>query len=207
MPGSKVYGAPEATPDPDFERRLFPVSFFSRPSHFCSSSLTISQRGAFGGLLPGHRAMPLKRALSQLFCSEEEGEEDVRPAKRAVKSRGSVRDEVVTGPSVSAPSAAKGKGKGKAVQPPSGRVCLRCSKRVHLDGESTSRGVTVPAGFRCDLSSAFRKCSFCAHTHHDCEAVSLVSWLFEPADGFPRSLRGFWTLSRIWSLVRLSLSR
>lgn len=173
MAPSRVYGPPDATPDPDFERRLFPVSFFSRSSHFCSLLLTVSQRGAFGGLLPGHKAMPLKRAISHLFRGEDE--EDIRLAKRAVKGMGLARDEVLAGPSVSAPPATKGKGKGKgkgkAVPPAAGRICLRCSKRIHLDGESTTRGVTVPVGFRCDLS-AFRKCSYCAHTHHDCEGVS-----------------------------------
>jgi hypothetical protein len=51
-------------------------------------------------------------------------------------------------------------------------VCLRCSKRLHLAGESTSRGKTVPTGFRCDLSR-YHKCSYCAHGHHDCEDVGL----------------------------------
>lgn len=113
--------------------------------------------------------MPLKRAASQLFCNEEEESESVRPAKRAARGKGPARGEVIAGPSASAKD--RGKGKGKAVPPAAARICLRCSKRIHLEGESTSRGVTVPVGFRCDLT-AFRKCSYCAHTHHDCEEVS-----------------------------------
>ena len=69
-----------------------------------------------------------------------------------------------------ADDAVRGKGKIKALQSAVGRVCLRCSKRLHLAGESTSRGKTVPTGFRCDLSR-FHKCSYCAQGHHDCEEV------------------------------------
>ena len=71
-----------------------------------------------------------------------------------------------------ADDAMRSKGKIKTLQSAVGRVCLRCSKRLHLAGESTSRGKTVPTGFRCDLSR-FHKCSYCAHGHHDCEEVGL----------------------------------
>ena len=122
--------------------------------------------------------MPLKRVASQMFCNEEESE-SVRPAKRAAQGKGSMRGEVIASPSASASASAKdrGKGKGKAVAPVAGRICLRCSKRIHLEGDSTTRGVTVPVGFRCDLT-AFRKCSYCAHTHHDCEEVGWFSVFF-----------------------------
>ena len=69
-----------------------------------------------------------------------------------------------------ADDAVRGKGKITALQSAVGRVCLRYSKKLHLAGESTSRGKTVPTGFRCDLSR-FHKCSYCAHGHHDCEEV------------------------------------
>lgn len=114
--------------------------------------------------------MSLKRAVATLSRDEDE---DVRPAKRIAKGKRPVRAEAVVDAGVG-PAAAS---KSEVSQAEVVRVCLRCSKRLHLAGESTSRDKTVPTGFRCDLS-AFRKCSYCAHTSHECVPVgcSLRVW-------------------------------
>jgi hypothetical protein len=69
-----------------------------------------------------------------------------------------------------ADDAVRSKGKIKTLRSAVGWVCLRCFKRLHLAGESTSRGKTVPTDFCCDLSR-FHKCSYYAHGHYDCEEV------------------------------------
>jgi hypothetical protein len=83
-----------------------------------------------------------------------------------------VREEVSSDGSAPVPlKSSKSKEKGGEPAVAASKVCLRCSKHLDQAGESTSRGKTVPTGFRCDLGR-FRKCSYCAHGHHDCEEVS-----------------------------------
>lgn len=108
--------------------------------------------------------MSLKRAVAVLSRDEDE---DVRPAKRVVKGKRPMRAAVDVDDAAGPAAAGEGKGSRSEV----GRVCLRCSKRLHLAGEATARGKVVPVGFRCDLSP-FRKCSYCAGTAHDCAPVS-----------------------------------
>jgi hypothetical protein len=53
------------------------------------------------------------------------------------------------------------------------QACLRCSKRIDQPSSHTSRGKTVSTGYLCDIGTGVcRKCSYCAHTKHDCEPVS-----------------------------------
>jgi hypothetical protein len=152
----------------------------SQLPHFSSLVLTAIQRGAFGGLLPGYGGMggrPAKRVARAAKSAKPE-----KPAKPEKLAKLASRKAFITDDSDDADDAddadyaddaddaARGKGKITALQSAVGRVCLRCSKRLHLAGESTSRGKTVPTGFRCDLSR-FHKCSYCAHGHHDCEEV------------------------------------
>jgi hypothetical protein len=152
----------------------------SQLPHFSSLVLTAIQRGAFGGLLPGYGGMggrPAKRVARAAKSAKPE-----KPAKPAKPEKLASRKAFITDDSDDADDAdyaddaddaddaARGKGKITALQSAVGRVCLRCSKRLHLAGESTSRGKTVPTGFRCDLSR-YHKCSYCAHGHHDCEEV------------------------------------
>jgi hypothetical protein len=156
---------------------------FSQLPHFSSLVLTAIQRGAFGGLLPGYGGMggrPAKRVARAAKSAKPE-----KPAKPEKLAKLASRKAFITDDSDDADDAddadyaddaddaddaARGKGKITALQSAVGRVCLRCSKRLHLAGESTSRGKTVPTGFRCDLSR-YHKCSYCAHGHHDCEEV------------------------------------
>ena len=152
----------------------------SQLPHFSSLVLTAVQRGAFGGLLPGYEGMggrPAKRVARAAKSAKPE-----KPAKPEKLAKLASRKVFITDDSDDADDAdyaddaddaddaARGKGKITALQSAVGRVCLRCSKRLHLAGESTSRGKTVPTGFRCDLSR-YHKCSYCAHGHHDCEEV------------------------------------
>jgi hypothetical protein len=152
----------------------------SQLPHFSSLVLTAIQRGAFGGLLPGYGGMggrPAKRVARAAKSAKPE-----KPAKPEKLAKLASRKAFITDDSDDADDAddadyaddaddaARGKGKITALQSAVGRVCLRCSKRLHLAGESTSRGKTVPTGFRCDLSR-YHKCSYCAHGHHDCEEV------------------------------------
>jgi hypothetical protein len=140
----------------------------SQLPHFSSLVLTAVQRGAFGGLLPDYEGMggrpakrvaraakPAKLACQKAFIMDDSDDAD---------------DADYADDADDADDAVRGKGKITALQSAVGRVCLRCSKRLHLAGESTSRGKTIPTGFRCDLSR-FHKCSYCAHSHHDCEKV------------------------------------
>lgn len=108
--------------------------------------------------------MSVRRAAAALSRDEDESD-GARPAKR-VRGKKSVRksfeDEPVgdgAGPSGQGPQQAMALG-----------ICLRCSKRVEQNAEHTLRGRTVVVGYRCDLS-AYRKCSYCALTSHDCEPV------------------------------------
>ena len=139
--------------------------------------LTAIQRGVFGGLLPSYKGMsgrPAKRvARATQFAKPEK---PAKPAKLACQKAfitddsDDADDADYADDADDADDAVRGKGKIKALQSAVGRVCLRCSKRLHLAGESTPRGKTVPTGFRCDLSR-FHKYSYCAHGHHDCEEV------------------------------------
>lgn len=140
----------------------------SQLPHFSSLMLTAIQRGAFGGLLPGCESVggrPAKRVARAAKSARPE-----KPAKLACRKAFITDNSDDTGDADDADDAVRSKGKIKTLRSAVGRVCLRCSKRLHLAGESTSRGKTVPTGFRCDLSR-FRKCSYCAHGHHDCEEV------------------------------------
>jgi hypothetical protein len=140
----------------------------SQLPHFSSLVLTAIQRGAFGGLLPGYGGMgsrPAKRVARVM--------KSAKPACRKAfitDDSDDADDANYADDADDADDAVRGKGKITALQSAVGRVCLRCSKRLHLAGESTSRGKTVPTGFRCDLSR-YHKCSYCAHGHHDCEEV------------------------------------
>jgi hypothetical protein len=187
----KVYGPPDATPDPDFERRLFPISFSSQSSHFCSLSLTIPQSGAFGGLLPELKTV-LLRYVHGMFCStnsstencsgshlgwrtrEEdpvrsdatEGNPDVCPAKRTRVKASVQSSEVLDEQSEAAVSK---------------RIYLRCSKRIHLELEYFSAKATVPVGHLCDWDP-LRKCSYYAVGHHGCDPVGLLPACLGSAD-------------------------
>ena len=55
--------------------------------------------------------------------------------------------------------------------PADNRICLCCSKHIHLEPSSTSWGWIVLTGFLCDLG-LLRKCIYCAHTKYDCKRVS-----------------------------------
>jgi hypothetical protein len=58
---------------------------------------------------------------------------------------------------------------GAGVAIPEGcQICLQCFKHLHLEASSTFRGRTIVTGFLCGLGP-FYKCSYCAHTKHDCE--------------------------------------
>ena len=61
--------SPLVVPNTLFEH-LFPVSFFSQFSHFHSLSLTITQRGSFGGLLLGFQAKVPHHA-PEVLCSND----------------------------------------------------------------------------------------------------------------------------------------
>ena len=152
----------------------------SQLPHFSSLVLTAVQRGAFRGLLPGYGGMggrPAKHVARAAKSAKPE-----KPAKPEKLAKLASRKVFITDDSDDADDAdyaddaddaddaARGKRKITALQSAVGRVCLRCSKRLHIAGESTSRGKTVPTGFCCDLSR-FHKCSYCAHGHHDCEEV------------------------------------
>jgi hypothetical protein len=187
----KAYGVPPETPDTLFESRMFPVSFSHLP-HFSQLDVDYSQRGAFGGLLPGLVAGPSRRAraVARGPVSEDEevrppkrtrprepdnddgearppkrvrarapddDDEEVRPPKRVRARAPDDDDEEVRQP--------KRAGAGAAI-PEDCQVCLRCSKRLHLEVSSISCGRTIVTGFLCDLGP-FHKCSYCAYTKHD----------------------------------------
>ena len=149
----------------------------SQLPHFSSLMLTAIQRGAFGGMLPGYEGMGgrLAKHIARAVKSAKP-EKPARPAKLACRKAfitddsDDADDTDYADDANDADDAVRGKGKITALQSAVGRVCLRCSKRLNLAGESTSRGKTVPTGFHCDLSR-FHKCSYCAHGHHDCEEV------------------------------------
>ena len=127
--------------------------------------LTAIQHGAFGGLLPGRESVdgkPTKHVARAAKSAKPE-----KPAKLVCR-KAFVTDD--SDDADYADDAVRSKGKIKTLQSAVGRVYLRCSKRLHLAGESTSRSKTVPTGFGCDLSR-FHKCSYCAYGHHDCEEV------------------------------------
>jgi hypothetical protein len=173
---------PDGVPDTLFEARMFPVSFLmvsSQSSLFSSLSLTCSQRGAFGGLLPGLSSAAFPHT-NRVALSPDGEDKDVRPTKRVIQAKvpGSVDDgdddndddddRPVKRVKVQAkePEAAP-----RVPVPTDNRICPRCSKRIHLEPSSTSRGRTVSTGFLCDLG-LLRKCTYCALTKHDCERVS-----------------------------------
>ena len=140
----------------------------SQLPHFSSLILTTIQRGAFGGLLPGYKSVggrPAKRVARAAKSAKPE-----KPTKLACRKAFITDDSDDADDADYTDDAVRSKGKIKVLQSAVGRVCLRCSKRLHLAGESTSRGKTVPTGFRCDLSR-FHKCSYCAHGYHDCKEV------------------------------------
>ena len=195
----KAYGVPLETPDILFESRMFPVSF-SHPPHFSQLDVDCSQRSAFGGLLPGLVTGPSRRARAVARGPVSEDEE-VRPPKHArprepddddgesyplkrIRARVSDNDDeevrLLRCTKARAPNdddeevrQPKRAGAGAAI-PEGCRVCLRCSKRLHLEASSTSPGRTIVTGFLCDLGP-FRKCSYCVYTKHDCERVSWLS--------------------------------
>ena len=115
--------------------------------------LTAIQRGAFGGLLPIRESVGIRLAK----C--------VAQATKPACCKVFVIDD-----SDNANNAVKSKGKIETLQSADGQVCLRCSKRLHLAGELTTRGKTVPLGFRCDLSR-FCKYSFCTQSYHNCKDI------------------------------------
>ena len=93
-------------------------------SHFSSLALTISQTGSFGGLLPGYKAMSVKRAVAALSHDEDESEGG-QPVKRA-RGKKPVRESIDDGP-VGSGAGSSGQGPQQAMAL---GVCLRCSKRV-----------------------------------------------------------------------------
>ena len=126
-------------------------------------------RGSVGGRPAKHVARAVRPA------------KPAKPVKPAEPARSACRKVFITDDSDDTgdaddsvpvpPKFSKSKEKGGEPVITTSKVCLRCSKRLDQAGESTSRGKTVPTGFRCDLGK-FRKCSYCAHGHHDCEEVS-----------------------------------
>jgi hypothetical protein len=177
---------PNGVPDILFEARMFPVSFLmisSQSSHFPSLSLTCSQRGAFGGLLPGLSSVAFPRTSRVALSPDGEDEDvDVRPAKCViwakvpVHSGTSVDDSDDDGEDVQPVKCVKVKAREpeaapRVPVPADNCVCLCCSKRIHLELSSTSREWTVSTGLLCDLG-LLHKYTYCAHTKHDCEQVS-----------------------------------
>ena len=72
------------------------------------------------------------------------------------------------------------------------QACLRCSKRIDQSSSHTSRGRTVFTGYLCDIGTGVcRKCSYCAHTKHDCEPVSYSPTFLGFADASRRFLISF----------------
>jgi hypothetical protein len=149
----KVYGIPPETPDILFESRMFPVSFSHSP-HFSQLDVDCSQHDAFGGLLPGLVAGPSRRARA-VVCGPVSEDKEVRPPKRArprkpdddgeahlpkrIRARLSDDDDegvrLVKRVKVQArePETAP-----RVPVPADKRVCLHCSKRIHLELSSTS---------------------------------------------------------------------
>ena len=131
-----------------------------------------------------------------------------RPVKRSRRSKG--KDPVraadaarppaaglsAAGPSATGPSAASPSAAGPSAAGPSAasrRVCLRCSKRIHLESTYPTPEGVVAAGYHCD-SVAFRKCSYCAAGHHACDEVGLSFACLGSANASGRSRKGFWIL-------------
>ena len=79
--------------------------------------LTAIQCGVFGGLLPGHERMGDRLTKYVAW-----------PVKLAC------RKAFITNNSDNADDVVRSKGKVKTLQSAIGRVCLRCSKRLHLAG-------------------------------------------------------------------------
>ena len=162
---------------------MFLVSFLivsSQSSHFPNLSLTCSQRGVFGSLLPGlsSAAFPCASRVALLPDGEDE-DADVCPAKRVIwakvpmRSRTSVNDSDNDGKDVWLVKRVKVQAREPeaALQvpvPANNCIYLRCSKRIHLEPSSTSQERTASTSFLCDLG-LLRKCTYCVHTKHDCE--------------------------------------
>ena len=88
-------------------------------------------------------------------ADDDEGNDD-RPVKRSRRSKGK-------GP-MRAVDAARPPAAGLSAAGPSAAsrcVCLRCSKRIHLESTYPTPERVVPAGHHCD-SVTFRKCSYYA---------------------------------------------
>ena len=148
------------------------------------------------------------RVSEVLRSDDDEGDNDDRPVKRSRRSKGKgpVRAADATrppaaslsaaGPSATGPSAAGPSAAGPSAAGPftaSRRVCLRCSKRIHLKSTYPTPEGVVAAGYHCD-SVAFRKCSYCAAGHHACDEVGLSSVCLGSANASSRSRKGFWIL-------------
>ena len=107
-------------------------------------------------------------------AADDDESDDDRPVKRSRRSKGKgpvrVADAAclpaaglsAAGPSAAGLSAAGPSAAGPSAAGPSAashRVCLRCSKRIHLESTYPTPEGVVAAGYHCD-SVAFRKCSW-----------------------------------------------
>ena len=135
-------------------------------------------------------------------AADDESDDD-RPVKRLRRSKGKgpVRAADAARPpaaslSAAGPSAAGLSAAGPSAVGPSAasrRVCLRCSKRIHLESTYPTPEGVVAAGYHCG-SVAFRKCSYCAAGHHTCDEVGLSFTCLGSANASGRSRKGFWIL-------------
>ena len=146
---------------------------------------------------PVRRSGRSKGKGSVRAADDDESDGD-RPVKRSRRSKGKdpVRAADAARPPAAGLSAAGPSAAGPSAAGPSAasrRVCLRCSKRIHLESTYPTPEGVVAAGYHCD-SVAFRKCSYCAAGHHACDEVGLSSVCLGSANASSRSRKGFWIL-------------
>jgi len=145
---------PEVDPVRSFKRRLVQVRL-----HFLltsSASVLILQRVRKEVASVAEGSGSAKAKFKPVPPPEVEVEDEPLPTSPAFLS-----DE---------PDESRGGGKRVGI---SLQACLRCSKRIDQPSSHTSRGKTVFTGYLCDIGTGVcRKCSYCAHTKHDCEPVS-----------------------------------
>ena len=129
-------------------------------------------------------------------AADDDESDDDRPVKRSrcSKGKGPVRAADAARPpaaglSAAGPSAAGLFAAGPSAAGPSAtsrRMCLRCSKRIHLKSTYPTPEEVVAAGYHCD-SVAFQKCFYCAAGHHACDEVGLSSACLGSANASGRS--------------------
>jgi hypothetical protein len=146
---------------------------------------------------PVRRSGRSKGRGSVRAADDDESDGD-RPVKRSRRSKGKdpVRAADVARPPAAGLSAAGPSAAGPSAAGPSAasrRICLRCSKRIHLESTYPTPEGVVAAGYHCD-SVAFRKCSYCAAGHHACDEVGLSFACLGSANASGRSRKGFWIL-------------